>query len=96
LAFKAKPFPTDTILEIHKSYSIVKRNLQLKEEGRKVNTSKIEKRLKEIDEKLTTHDLHIPQLLQDVKSLKSDVDSLSEEVAKLQKKLRKLESKGAV
>jgi polyhydroxyalkanoate synthesis regulator phasin len=66
----------------------------LKEEGRKVNTSKIEKKMKEIDEKLATHDFHIPQLLRDVKSLKPDVDSLSEEVAKLQKKLRKLESKG--
>jgi len=54
---------------------------------------KIEGRLKEIDEKLATHDFYIPKLLQDVKSLKSDFDSLSEEVSKLKRKLKKLESR---
>ena len=54
---------------------------------------KIKKRLEEIEEKLATHDFYIPQLLQDVKTLKSDYASLSEDVSKLEKKLRKLVSK---
>ena len=59
----------------------------------KVFMKRKNKRDKEIDEKLATHDLYIPQLLQDAKTLKSDYAYLSEDVRKLEKKLRKLESK---
>ena len=59
----------------------------------KVSMKRKNKRGKEIDEKLATHDFYIPQLLQDVKTAKSDYASLSEDVRKLKGKLKKLESK---
>ena len=62
-------------------------------EVRILSKTEIEKRLKEIDESLATHALHISKLLQDVKTLKSDFTYLSEDVKKLKNKLRKLESK---
>jgi len=62
-------------------------------EIRVMSKREIEKRLKEIDEALAFHSLHIPKLVQDVKTLKSDFTYLSEDVSKLKKKLRKLESK---
>lgn len=58
-----------------------------------MSKTEIDKKLEEIDKKLATHDFYIPQLVQDVRTLKSNVDDLSEDIGKLKKKLRKLESK---
>jgi peptidoglycan hydrolase CwlO-like protein len=54
-----------------------------------MSKTKIDRKLEEIDKKLATHDFYIPQLVQDVKSLKSDYASLSENVRKLERKLKK-------